>query len=86
MRAVENRRYLIRATNDGLTAVIDPAGRITHRLPPYQEVASPVQYGVVEGATFYAKHGDWFAWSCLGIGLALAIMNLFHLKGPIPDL
>jgi len=28
MRAVENRRFLIRATNDGFSAVIDPAGRI----------------------------------------------------------
>jgi apolipoprotein N-acyltransferase len=85
MRAVENRRYLIRATNDGFTAIIDPAGRITRRLPPYQEVASPIQYGVVEGATFYAKHGDWFAWSCLGAGLALAILNLLRPQGGIPD-
>ena len=72
MRAVENRRYLIRATNDGLTAVIDPAGRIVRRLPPYQELASPIQYGVVEAPTFYAEHGDWFAWICLAIGVGLA--------------
>lgn len=72
MRAVENRRYLIRATNDGFTAVIDPAGRITRRLPPYQEIASPVQYGIVEGTTFYARHGDWFAWTCLAVGVVLA--------------
>ncbi len=34
MRAVENRRFLIRSTNDGITAVIDPAGRIATKLPP----------------------------------------------------
>ena len=76
MRAIENRRYLIRATNDGLTAIIDPAGRITRRLPPYQEVASPIRYGVVKGANFYARHGDWFAWACLAVGVALAMKDL----------
>ncbi len=76
MRAAENRRYIIRATNDGITAVIDPAGQITRRLPPYQEVAAPVNYGVVETTTFYARHGDWFAWTCLAVGLMLAGINL----------
>src|SRR5271165_7172252 len=37
MRAVENRRWLLRATNDGITAVIDPVGRISESLPPYTE-------------------------------------------------
>jgi len=72
MRAVENRRFIIRATNDGLTAVIDPSGRIIKELPPYEELAAPVRYGTVESTTFYTRHGDWFAWSCLTIGLALA--------------
>lgn len=72
MRAVENRRYIVRDTNDGITAVIDPAGAIVRRLPSYQEVASVVRYGTVESTTFYARHGDWFAWSCLAVGLSLA--------------
>lgn len=76
MRAVENRRYIIRATNDGITAVIDPAGQIVRRLPSYQELAASVHFGAVESTTFYARHGDWFAWSCLVIGLVLAGVNL----------
>jgi apolipoprotein N-acyltransferase len=32
MRAAENRRWIIRATNDGITAIIDPRGRVTERL------------------------------------------------------
>lgn len=76
MRAIENRRYIVRATNDGITAVIDPAGRITRRLPAFQEVAAPVHYGAVESTTFYARHGDWFAWSCLALGLVLAFVYL----------
>ncbi len=76
MRAVENRRFLIRSTNDGITAVIDPAGIVIRTLPLYKEVVTTVRYGVVESTTFYARHGDWFAWSCLAIGLLSAIWNL----------
>jgi apolipoprotein N-acyltransferase len=73
MRAVETRRFIIRSTNDGITAVVDPAGRVRQRLPIYQEVAAAIHYGVVPQVTFYAEHGDWFAWSCLAVGLALTI-------------
>jgi apolipoprotein N-acyltransferase len=81
MRAVENRRFLIRSTNDGITVVIDPAGRIIKRLPPFEQLAAPVRYGVVEQTTFYARHGDWFAWSCLVVGIGLAVLNLLR---PVP--
>lgn len=80
MRAVENRRYLVRSTNDGITAVINPAGQIVRRLPSYEELATPVTYGTVETTTFYSQHGDWFAWTCLAIGIAPAIWNLLPLK------
>jgi apolipoprotein N-acyltransferase len=76
MRAVENRRYLIRSTNDGITAVISPSGQIAQRLPMYKEVAAPMKYGVVNETTFYARHGDWFAWSCLAIGLGFSVYEM----------
>ncbi len=76
MRAVENRRFIVRSTNDGITAVIDPAGRVIQQLKPYQELAAAVKFGTVSGTTFYARHGDWFAWSCLVIGVTLAGLNL----------
>jgi apolipoprotein N-acyltransferase len=78
MRAVENRRYIIRATNDGITAVLDPAGRIVKALPPYRELASLVRYGAVETTTFYARHGDWFAWGCLVVTCSLAARLLWR--------
>lgn len=34
-RAIENRRYLVRATNNGITAVINPLGETIHSLPPF---------------------------------------------------
>ncbi len=76
MRAVENRRFLIRSTNDGITAVIDPAGRVIRRFPPYAQLASPVNYGTVDATTFYTRHGDWFAWGCLVAGMGLGLRSL----------
>jgi apolipoprotein N-acyltransferase len=72
MRAVENRRFIVRATNDGISAAIDPSGRVVRLVPPYRELAAAIRYGGVQSTTFYARHGDWFAWSCLAIGLVLA--------------
>jgi apolipoprotein N-acyltransferase len=69
MRAAENRRWILRATNDGLTAVADPAGRITYMAPPYRELSASVTYGYLSNTTAYTRYGDWFAWSCLALGL-----------------
>jgi len=72
-RAVENRRTLVRATNGGITCVIDPNGRIVARLPPFIEgflIAEAPVY--TQGRTLYSRWGDWFALACLfASGLAL---------------
>ncbi|HEY7210502.1 MAG TPA: apolipoprotein N-acyltransferase [Bryobacteraceae bacterium] len=76
MRAIETRRFLIRSTNDGISTVIDPAGRIRQRLPLYKQLAAPIRYGLVNSTTFYVRHGDWFAWTCLAVSLPLTIFVL----------
>ena len=65
MRAVENARWIVRATNDGITAAINPTGQVTERLEPYKELAAPLKFGYNQGVTPYARYGDWFAWGCL---------------------
>ena len=72
MRAAENRRWVMRSTNDGITAMIDPGGRITERLPPYRQVAGDMRFQYLKETTFYTRHGDWFAWGCLIAGCLLA--------------
>jgi apolipoprotein N-acyltransferase len=74
MRAAENRRWILRATNDGITAAIDPAGRVTERLPPYTELAATMHLSYIQPTTPYTRHGDWFAWSSLVIGLAAMML------------
>lgn len=73
MRAVENARWIVRATNDGLTAVVDPAGRVTQSIEPYQESAALLRFGYSRQVTPYARFGDWFAWSSLAITIALSV-------------
>jgi len=80
MRAAENRRWILRATNDGITATVDPAGRIVYRAPPYRELASDVTYRYSTRTTPYTRHGDWFAWGCLGAGLLLAFFEVWNRK------
>jgi len=74
MRAAENRRWILRATNDGITATADPAGRIRYRMPPYREMAGEVTYQFESTLTPYTRYGDWFAWSCLAAGLACVLL------------
>jgi apolipoprotein N-acyltransferase len=75
MRAVENSRWLIRSTNDGITAVIDPAGRIDERLPLYRDMTAPMHFAFRTGHTFYSEHGDWFAWGCLIAAIIAALLS-----------
>jgi apolipoprotein N-acyltransferase len=73
MRAAENRRWILRATNDGITATIDPAGRIAHELPPYAELSARSSYSYVSARTVYTSYGDWFVWLCVAIALAAIV-------------
>jgi apolipoprotein N-acyltransferase len=68
MRAAENRRWIIRATNNGISAVADPGGRVTDRVPEWLETSQVVRYGIEQETAFYSRHGDWFAWMCLAAG------------------
>jgi apolipoprotein N-acyltransferase len=70
MRAIENHRWLLRATNSGITAVIDPHGRVVMQAPRHVRVALDVPYAYIGETTFYTRHGDWFAFGCAIIALA----------------
>ncbi|MBL8173717.1 MAG: apolipoprotein N-acyltransferase [Bryobacterales bacterium] len=70
MRAAENRRWLLRATNDGITVTVDPAGRIDRKLGVLRKASARVRFSYVHEQTPYTQHGDWFVWGCLAAGLA----------------
>jgi apolipoprotein N-acyltransferase len=69
MRAIENRRWILRDTNNGITAVIDPYGRVRQSIPRHAVDALPAQFGFRDDVTFYTAHGDVFAWLCAILSL-----------------
>jgi len=71
MRAIENRRWLLRDTNNGVTAVIDPYGRVRQSIPRHQTDALPAGYAFRNDITFYTAHGDVFAWACAILSLGV---------------
>ena len=76
MRAAENRRWILRATNDGITAGIDPAGRVVERMPAFKQTAGLLPYDYESSQTPYTRYGDWFAWTCFAGGFLMSAVSL----------
>jgi apolipoprotein N-acyltransferase len=76
-RAIENRVPLLRCANNGVTCWIDASGRIRELLADKTGNVHPAGALIFDlplpapsdknQPTFYQRHGDWFAWSCVGI-------------------
>jgi apolipoprotein N-acyltransferase len=73
MRAIENDRWILSSTDTGVTAAIDPLGRVTARAPRKQRIALVAPYALTFVTTFYTRHGDWFAYLCAIISLGALI-------------
>lgn len=72
-RAVENRRWLIRSANTGISAFVDPYGRIVKRTSLFTEAVLTQTISPVSGFTFYTRYGDVFVYIILVICLMLFI-------------
>jgi apolipoprotein N-acyltransferase len=74
LRAVELHRYLVRATNSGVSAVVDPMGRVVARTRLLVRESLRAQVRLLEGRSLYARLGDWPGWlAAAGVGLGLAL-------------
>lgn len=74
VRAVENRRWLVRTTNSGITASVDPYGRIFRTLPRDVRGEADLPYDFRTDETIYTRFGDWFAWLCVLVSAILLVL------------
>jgi apolipoprotein N-acyltransferase len=77
MRAIENHRWVLRSTNTGVTAVINPYGQVTASAPRHIRTSLRAGFGYEHDITFYTAHGDIFAYFC---ALITALAFAFNLK------
>lgn len=76
MRAAENARWILRGTDNGITAVIDPAGRVVRSAQEYAELAARFQYRYRRDQTFYTRYGDWFVALCVVLAAVVLAREL----------
>ena len=75
VRAVENRRWLLRGTNTGVTVSVDPYGRIVARLPANTRAELDAPYAFRSGLTPYVRWGDWLPGLCVILALVLLLLG-----------
>ena len=80
MRAIENERWILSATDTGVTGSIDPYGRVVARMPRKERGTLVAPYALTSVTTFYTRHGDWFAYLCAIISLATLLTRFAPAK------
>src|SRR5690606_19551603 len=74
VRALETGRPMLRSTNTGMTALVQPDGSVTGVLPEFERGVLRVEAQGYSGLTPYARWGDW-----LTVGFALLIVAILAL-------
>jgi apolipoprotein N-acyltransferase len=78
-RAVENRRYFVRAGNTGISGIINPVGKVKNILGIGKEGVIIDTISLCIRPTFYSLYGDVFAYICLGISIIVVVLSLCKL-------
>lgn len=76
MRALETGRFMLRATNTGMTAIVNPRGRVERVLAPFGEGALVGEVSGYNGATPYVRWGNAAALLLVAIGLFAPLAGL----------
>lgn len=78
LRAIENRRSIVRCSNGGISCFIDPFGKISGKLSWYKATIGTQEVFCVSKKTFFTKHPEWFPKFC-GV-ILLVLIALFYFK------
>jgi apolipoprotein N-acyltransferase len=84
LRAVENRRYLARSANTGISGFIDPCGRIMQSTQLNTEATATETLALLSIRSLYSRWGDWpLAMLSFGIIIAVLTRRVLHNRNPI---
>jgi len=78
MRAIENRRFMLRASNSGISAIITPSGNIEARSSLFTRETINGLFALSNELSFYSKHGDWILYLACGILIIFIIIKTFE--------
>jgi apolipoprotein N-acyltransferase len=80
-RAIETRLYIVRSANTGISAVIDPTGRIVSKTDLFTRTALRDRVKFIHYETFYATYGDVFTVICMISLLCCVLITLKRRTG-----
>jgi apolipoprotein N-acyltransferase len=82
LRAVETDRYLLRAATTGISAFVDPAGRVIEEQPMNRQAIIYAHFQPRHSTTLYVRFGDWFAWvACFVVLFAMLPLRGMRAEG-----
>jgi apolipoprotein N-acyltransferase len=76
LRAIENRRWVVRCANGGISSFIDPSGRMYDQTSMYTETFIKKSIQPYSHHTVYTEYGDWFARICASIALLFFLFSI----------
>jgi apolipoprotein N-acyltransferase len=76
LRAVENRRWIARSANTGISCAIDDRGRILKATELFERASITQNFPLLNRQTFYTRFGDWLAIPCMWITGGFALFSV----------
>lgn len=74
MRSLETGRWMVRATNTGISALIDPQGQVTARTPQFAQAVLRGEIIPMQGSTPFVRWGAWPVWLLSVLGLLALLL------------
>jgi apolipoprotein N-acyltransferase len=79
-RAIEHRRALVRSTNTGISAIIDPVGRLQKKTGQWTQEILVGDVPMMTGRTWYSHAGNWFGWTASVLTIFFVCLSFMSIK------
>jgi apolipoprotein N-acyltransferase len=78
LRAIENRRWVVRCANGGISSFIDPLGNMYSKSEMFKKSYLQMEIFPLRYKTFYTVHGDWIARISASITLLILLFTISY--------